>query len=50
VSSLILLGISIGWPIGYLFAGLRGAVVCGGFGVLFVSAALYLVAIFDLLG
>ena len=50
VSSLILLGISIGWPIGYLFAGLRGAVVCGGCGVLFVSAALYLVAIFDLLG
>ena len=51
VSSLILLGISIGWPIGYLFARLRGAVVCSGCGVLFVFAALYvLVEVFDLLG
>ncbi|MCS7467626.1 hypothetical protein NZK35_13310 [Stieleria sp. ICT_E10.1] len=51
VSSLILFGISIGWPIGYMFAGRRGAIVGGGCGALFVFAALYvLVEVFDALG
>ena len=51
VSSLILLGISIGWPVGYVFAGPRGAIVGGVCGVLFVFAALYvLIEVFDALG
>ena len=51
VSSLILFGISIGWPIGCVIAGRRGAIVGGGCGALFVFAALYLLAeVFDALG
>jgi hypothetical protein len=50
VSSLILLGISIGWPIGYVFAGPRGAIVGGGCGALFVFAAVYILVVFDALG
>jgi hypothetical protein len=51
VSGLVLLGASIGWPIGYLLGGPRGAIVCGGCGVCLVFAALYvLVVVLDALG
>jgi hypothetical protein len=51
VSGLILLGASIGWPIGYVFGGPRGAIVGGGCGVFLLFTALYvLTVVLDALG
>lgn len=51
VFGVILLGASIGWPIGYVLRGPRGAVVGGGCGVLLLFSALYvLVVVLDALG
>jgi hypothetical protein len=50
VSGLFLLGLSIGWPIGYVLGGPRGAIVGGGCGLLVLFTALYVIAVFDLLG
>ena len=51
VFGLILLGVSIGGPVGYVFGGRRGAIVGGGCGVFVVFIALYvLVVVYDALG
>ena len=50
VSGLVLLGISLGWPIGYVFGGPRGAIGGGGCGVLLLFAAVYVLVVLDALG